>query len=399
MRRRTLLVLVTILVGACGRSEPPSVTQPIVAVPCASTIPAGQPALGGCPAGAGFPKGSGLSGGCGGTVGEAVPACSQLPAAPSSGSWKVLATADTAGAGWSPDGHFLLVWNSVTNGSDAQQQVSLDDAHGSVVRTFQGELPVELEPVWLDARSFVVARNRSNLLGTVDSTALTPITPRFPAGVVSSGHGALAYETSGNLDASARFAVWTPAGTTPVQSGIPVAWSNDGTKLAVWHWASGASGPGVTGWIEVLSWPGLRSLGAIHQPLGWTAATFDASGRYVLANGSVLDLETGRTSLMPLPGSSVSPAPGPANAARFPAAAAALGEDQRAVVSADGSTVVIWTYPDAAPIVLIRDGLSRSIEVPGRVQPPSPELSPDGASLVVTCLAPDGSSEALLMTP
>ncbi len=323
-----------------------------------------------------------------------------VPPSSAIGSWKVLATSDTAGAGWSPDGRWLLAWDAVTNGTAAQRQVSLDDANGNVVRTFQGELPLQLEPVWLDDRSFVVARNGANFLGTIDSAAFTPISPRFPAGLLSNGHDAIAYETSWNLDATARFLVWTPsAGTTTPEAGIPVAWSTDGTRLAVWHWASGASGPGVTGWIEVLSWPGLRSLGAIHQPLGWTAAAFDSSGRYVLANGQVLDLETDRTSLMPLPGPSVSPAPDPANALRFPAAAAPVGDDQSAAVSADGSTVVIWNYAEAAPIVLIRDGITRSIEVPGRVEPPSPQLSPDGASLVVTCLAPDGPSEALLLMP
>ena len=314
--------------------------------------------------------------------------------------WKVLATSDTAGAGWSPDGRWLLVWDAVTNGTAAQRHISLDDAHGNVVRTFQGELPVELQPVWLDDHTFVIARDGRNYLGTIDLSVLTPIPPPFPDGLISNGHGALAYQTSGNADAAARFVGWTfSGGTTAPRPGVPVAWSVDGTKLAIWHWVSGASGPAVLGWIEILGWPGLRSLGGVREPLGWIAAAFDASGRYVLANGKVLDLATGAISPMQLPGSSGSPRFDGANALRFPAAAAPLSGDQNAAESADGSTVVIWTIAGAESIALIRDGISRSIEVPGPIEPPTPQLSPDGSGLVVTCVAPNGRSEALFLTP
>jgi hypothetical protein len=314
------------------------------------------------------------------------------------GPWKVLASSDTAGAGWSPDGRWLLVWDAVTNGTAAQRHISLDDAHGNVIRTFQGELPVELEPVWLDDRSFVIARDGKNYLGTVDSPALRPISPQFSAGVVSNGHDALAYETSGNLDASARFVMWTPAGgTSSPRPGVPVAWSRNGTKLAVWHWLSG-TGPESVGWVEALSWPSLRSLGAIHEAPGWIFALFDPSGRYLYANGFVLDLETRQVSPWPAPSPS-GPATNEVDARLFPAVAAVTDPDEAAGASADGSTVVLWHMSTQQQVMLSRGPTVRAIDVPGPLQPPDPQLSPDGSHLVISCVAPDGSEEVLLSAP
>ena len=309
------------------------------------------------------------------------------------GPWKVLASSDTAGAGWSPDGRWLLAWDAVTNGTAAQRHINLDDAQGNVIRTFQGELPVALQPVWLDTRSFVIARDGTNYLGTVDSAALTPISPPFPDGLTSNGHGALAYQTSGNLGASDRFVVWTQAGgTSAPRAGDPVAWSRDGTKLAIWHWVSG-NGPASAGWMEALSWPGLRSLGAIHESLGWIFALFDPSGRYLYANGWVLDLLTGKATAMT--GSS---ATNQANDRLFPSLGVATSPDQSAGASADNSTIALWYMSQQQPIVLVRGGRQRSIDVPGPLQPPDPQLSPDGTGLVVVC-AVGGGFDALLLTP
>ena len=330
---------------------------------------------------------------------------SSSPGTPAStsglGPWKLLADSDEAGSGWSPDGRWLLTSDAVTNGTAAQRHLTLVDAHGTILRRFQGENPVELDPLWLDEQTFIVAQGGKDELGTVDSATLTPTSlPPFPGGAKASGYGALAYESSGNLDASATFVVWTPAGgPTKPHPGVPVVWSRDGTKLAVWHWSSGASGPGVTGWIEALSWPGLRSLGAIRQPTGFPFALFDASSRYLFANGLVLDLSSGSLSAMPGPGPAVSPPDNPANALLFPSLAAPLVGDQSAGVSADGSTVVIWNIAQAGPITIIRNGISQSLSVPGELQPPDASLSPNGLGIAITCIAPDGSEEALLLAP
>jgi hypothetical protein len=335
-----------------------------------------------------------------GSPSSVVPASPTISPTSGSGPWKVLASSDTAGAGWSPDGRWLLVWDAVTNGTAAQRHISLDDAHGNVIRTFQGELPVELEPVWLDDRSFVIARDGKNYLGTVDSPALRPISPQFSAGVVSNGHDALAFETSANLDASARFVVWTVAGaTTTPRSGVPIAWSGDGTKLAIWHWSSG-SGPGAVGWVETVSWPGLRSLGAIRQPTSGVSALFDPSGQYLYASGFLLDLESGQVA------SWSGPSPSGQSTDRlhvllFPAVAAVTDPDEAASASADGSTVVLWHMSTQQPVVLQQGLTERAIDVPGPLQLPDSQLSPDGSHLVISCVASavGGNIEALLLVP
>lgn len=325
--------------------------------------------------------------------------------------WKVLATSDTAGAFWSPDGRWLLVWDQVTSGTPAQRHVSLDDAQGNLVRTFQGE-----NPVWLDTRSFVVFRDGTNYLGAIDAATLTPIAPTFPSGVHSNGQGALAYETSGAFDASAQFVVWTPGGgTTSPRPGVPVAWSHDGTKLAIWHRTSGPSGPTVSGWLEVLGWPGLRSFATLEgKPASpfQDQTLFDPSGRY-LYFGYVLDLASGTTTLVRPSTPSDFNAWNQASRLVLPSLddgsasvydihgtrqATYPNVGDSATASADGSTIVLWFNSGSQPIVLLRHGSMRRIDVPGPVQPPIPQLSPDGTGLVVVC-ATDRGFEALLLRP
>ena len=357
------------------------------------------------------PLGGGpLSGGPRGGVATGGPpsAASSSSVAPTSASaWKVLAASDTAGAVWSPDGRWLLVWDRVTNGTAADRHVSLDDAAGNRIRTYEGEYPL-----WLDARSFVITRAGRSYLGTLEAGRLTLIQPTFPSGApVSSGHGALAYETTGALDASAHFVVWTATGgTTTPRPGVPADWSHDGTKLAIWHWTSG-SGPQSSGWLEVVSWPGMRPLAALHADLGLPFALFDPSDRYVFDAGHVLDLATGTVTTpiaVGIPG-----LPAWNNAGQLVVPSLVDGSVttydihgvRRSVVSdvgdsasasADGSLVVIWFNSQQRPIVLLGRGGQQSIPVPGPVQPPDPTLSPDGSGLIVTC-AVDGPQEALLL--
>jgi hypothetical protein len=359
---------------------------------------------------------SGQSNVPGSTLGGASPGASASPIpSASAGVWRVLAASDTAGAEWSPDGRWLLVWDEVTNGTPAERHVSLDDVQGNLVRTISGEDPGLLDQrsiaVWLDARSFVVTRGGANDLGTVDSAALMPISPPpFTAGVTSSGHGALAYATSANLDGAATYEVWTPTtGATPPRPGVPVSWSRDGTELAVWHWASG-TGLHSSGWLEVVSWPDFGSIAADHQNEGLPFARFDPTGRYVY-NGYVLDLATGTATTIRPSGEVSSPVWNQASQLVFPslvdgsAATYDVHGDRQSVVSnvgdsasasADGSTVALWFLAQQLPITLLDQAGQRSFALPGSQQPPDPQLSPDGSGLVVVCAGSSGFQALLL---
>jgi hypothetical protein len=336
------------------------------------------------------------------------------------GDWKVLAASAGVGASWSPDGKWLAVWDEF--GSGATQDLRLLDRAGNPVRSLDGD-----RVAWLDATRFVLWRASSSFLGSVDSTVLTPTAVTFPADALANNHGAAAITTVQPLDpAKTSFVVWTQAGTSREVIGEPEAWSPDGTRLAVWH-STAPPGPlGIgylaTGWVEVLSWPDLRSVASLKNDSFVRQSSFDPSGRYLLAfrlglaGFSILDLATGQTVgpsgvtgspvwdsssdlLVAASDGSVTTYPisgGPAKTQ------AGLGDGIAS--STDGSTIVMYFSqdysPNPRPITLIRNGVSRAISVPGGLES-APVLAPDGSGVVIVCLVhhllPSEETEALLL--
>lgn len=176
------------------------------------------------------------------------------------------------------------------------------------------------------------------------------------------------------------------------------------------------------GWIEVLSWPDLRSVASLKNDSFVRQPTdFDPSGRYLLVSGfglagySILDLATGKTVVRAGTGSpawdsasdllvtatdgSVTTYPisgGPATTQ--------AGVGDGAASSTDGSTIVLYFSQDYSPshrpITLIRNGVSRTITVPGGLES-NPVVSPDGSGVVIVCLINHGNpgevTEALLL--
>jgi hypothetical protein len=336
--------------------------------------------------------------------------------------WKVLTAAAGAGASWSPDGKWLAVWDNVAFPPPATQNLRLIDGAGNLVRSLDGD-----RLVWLDATQFVLSRGNSSFLGTVGSADLTPIAATFPADALSNNHGAVALTTANPSDtAKTSFVVWTQTGTSRVVIGEPEAWSPDGTRLAVYHSTATAgphgAAPEPPGWIEVLSWPDLRSVASLKNDSFVRQPTdFDPSGRYLLVSGfglagySILDLATGKTVVRAGTGSpawdsasdllvtatdgSVTTYPisgGPATTQ--------AGVGDGAASSTDGSTIVLYFSQDYSPshrpITLIRNGVSRTITVPGGLES-NPVVSPDGSGVVIVCLINHGNpgevTEALLL--
>jgi hypothetical protein len=354
-----------------------------------------------------------------------LPNASSSPTATASstvvGDWKVLAASAGVGASWSADGRWLAVWERLSSG--ATQDLRLLDSSGNLVRSLDGD-----RLVWLDGTQFVLSGASSSFLGAVDSTVLTPIAVTFPADALSNNHGAVALTTANPSDtAKTSFVVWTQAGTSRVVVGEPEAWSLDGTKLAVWH-STAPPGPlGVgyqtTGWVEVLSWPDLRSVGSLKSDSFVPQPTsFDPSGRYLLASRlglagfSILDLATDQTVgpsgvtgppvwdrasdlLVPAADGSVTTYPisgGPATTQ--------AGVGDNVASSTDGSTIVMYFRADYSqnpkPITLIRNGVSRTITVPGGLES-DPVVAPDGSGVVIVCLVhhllPSEETEAVLL--
>ena len=194
-----------------------------------------------------------------------------------------------------------------------------------------------------------------------------------------------------------------------VLPGYASAWSPDGTKLAVWHYVKPVGPQGVggqpPGWLEVLSWPDLHTVVSLKSASFSRWMTFDPSGRYLLAGGSshaIVDTTTGQligptgaavgsavwdsaSNLVALDGGSMITYS--ASGARV-ATVASAGDS--IVSSTDGSTILLYfaSAQDTTPITLIRNGVSRTIAVPGPV-PYGIALSPDGSGVVITCQVDD----------
>jgi dipeptidyl aminopeptidase/acylaminoacyl peptidase len=361
----------------------------------------------------------------GATGSATLPPASASPSAGQAGPWKTLVASTGAGASWSPDGRYLAVWS--VSASGANQDIRLLDRDARPIRSLDAD-----RIVWLDATRFLLVRNGSAFLGSVDSDALSPISESFDGEGLSNGHGAIALTTADAADPSkTHFVVWTPAGVSNVVTGQPVAWSADGTRLAVWL-PSAQSGPGgvgyhATGRVEILAWPGLETLASIaDDSLVPQPTSFDPSGQYLLVSrlgegGSfVVDVKTGKgvgPSSITVSGTSditwgsnsdvlVSNTDGSVTTYPIPgtegARQAGLGDS--AAASADGSTIVYYFTQDYSgnprPITLSRGGTRTSLPVPGGLES-DPVISLDGSGIVVFCLVDHGLSsertEALLL--
>jgi len=295
----------------------------------------------------------------------------------------------------------------------------LFDKAGDFIRDLDGN-----RLVWVDSSRFVLSSDSqpgAGFLGSTGSTTLTPIAANF-SDPLSNNHGAVALTNLTSDPANWTFVVWTPSGTSQAIKGEPEAWSTDGTKLAVWHYTTPGQGVGgqPTGWVEVLSWPDLRSVVSIrHGSFGRQPMSFDPSGQFLLApqsnDHSILNLATG--AMVGPTGTDVGGSPvwdqasdlvAPASGndtglvTTYPIsggpAVTQKGLGNTAVSSTDGSTILFYFSQEAGPVTLARRGVPRTIPVPGPVQPyqPDPDLSPDGSGVVIVCLV-DSAEEVLLL--
>lgn len=309
--------------------------------------------------------------------------------------WKVLATGSNAGAAWSREGTWLLAWGD---------GLHLDDAAGNQVRTVPGG-----SAVWLDSRSYVIFNGGTTPeLGAIDSDTLTPIENLrvpFDTEPLSNVHGAVAL--SRRTD-NGQFRIWTASSLTPWQSGLPMAWSRDGTEIAIWHFTAtgGGTGGGEFGWVEVLRWPALTRVATIRgeavDDRGFAALAFDPTGRFLAfhdAKGGpdgILDVKTGAVARAgaalngPFAWNAesqllVATDDGSVTTVRSDGTAmsrqAGLGDSICA--SADGTTVATW-YEDAGnSLELLRADGASLLSWPDQPWGPPPLLSPNGTRLAV----------------
>jgi len=322
--------------------------------------------------------------------------------------WTVVAQGSDAGAEWSPDGKWLLTWDS--NGATGAE-LHVSRADGEVARTISSVDAGFLNPraigLWLDATSFLYERGGTAYVGMVDTGTDHQVSAGpFPAGAVSNYRGALAFPSDAGLGSASRFETWTSgSGTSQARPGIPVGWSHDGSMLAIWHWLSG-TGPGSSGWLEIVSWPSFQTRASIHLSLGLPQALFDASDAHVYVGGYVLDIAANSVTRLPSLGEVGDPAWGADDDLYFPslvdgsvAVYSSSGRPGRvipdlgdSVVGAlNGSRLVFWFDGQDRPLAALAGPDVTSISIPGKVATgATPQLSADGSRLVVGCyVGPD----------
>ena len=201
---------------------------------------------------------------------------------------------------WSTDGRFFAL-DDVANGTPGQTlAVHLYARDGSLLRDIPGS-----DLAWIGARTFLVGPASSGgpvVASSLDTTELAPATNATFAGLAAPGHRVAAVELPWTDPTQARFVVWQSGTTSSPQQGIPLAWSPDGSLLAVMHVTQRGQGTGGedAGWLQVLRVPDLTPVAAVHEPLigDRGAFIFDASGRHLAYLGAILDVISGHVTTL-----------------------------------------------------------------------------------------------------
>ncbi len=354
---------------------------------------------------------------------------------PPPGPWSTLQTGSNLTGDFSPDGAYLLVSDAYGWDTSATLYRGTE-----MIRRLDGDSDVV---TWIDPTSFLVLRwardangpeydvVQAAFVAQVDSAKVTRV--ELPSGVagggeaLGNGHGQVAYVTANVVPGDAsrdEFRVWDGATSTKAMTGVPMAWSRDGTRLAVLHIVD-TSHFQALGWIEILEWPSLKPLFSdrrIRTPLGDIG--FDPSGRYFgywSGGPTVLDIETGTTTtigptfdergsddvawfdggtagsqlMIPLVDNSVS---------TYSLSGASVGTQpdvgDAVAASADGSLAVGYYGPfgddDPLTIALMTASGSRQVDLPGKIDEIGPTVAPDGQAVFVSVLAAGGPTAFLL---
>ena len=389
LARLLVMSLVVALSGACGQggngTAAPS-TQPVASAPTSSPI-------------------------------DSVGTSTGTSAPPSK--WRIAGGGDTAFGQWSPDGTRLLVIEGKTNAPETDQHVLLARSDGTVDRTITATAAI-----WVDAGSFLVWRSGRTYVESVADGSETATDPVLPDDAVSNGHGAVAV-TAGVRDAQETFSVWTSQGTTTPRRGEPVAWSPDGSTLAVWHFQSRGTDTGAPaiGTLEFLAWPSLSRVSASSEKVDAAPALFDPSGRDVVAPGpTIIDVATGTTTAHAVDfaahvgnpseliawttsGELVVPSLNGGPASVFDATAAPLfvrsldGSFDSAAGPLDGSLVVLFAVdPPAQTLTLLRAGVGSTVVLPEGAVIESVSVALKGDMVLVRSRGSTGESVLIAST-
>lgn len=212
---------------------------------------------------------------------------------------------------WSPDGAHLLVVRSGFGGSG---QVQIRTAAGALMATLAAD-----NADWVDSNRVAVAthgkfRSGPESVSLVDLKGQALATLPGGAGpgssfgtgtlVLGSGAGYVAVTTAGGWNGSQAFVVWDGQVVSASHAGIPLAFSRDGSRLAVLHTSGGPGGGFAGGSLEVVAVPSLQTIASlphttVHAAPGNSGpgfdpdAAFSPDGNWLLVAGTLVDLSRG----------------------------------------------------------------------------------------------------------
>jgi hypothetical protein len=225
--------------------------------------------------------------------------------------------------------------------------------------------------------------------------------------LLGSGRGQVAIATPGDPGSAWQYVLWDGS-LRAVADGLPIAFTQDGARLAVLH--PTASGNGyATGWLEIVSVPSLARVasfphlsvkvagGSLGSAYGIDAA-FSPNGRYLLASGTLVSLSngsalgTGRGGWLP-DGTLVTAS----NAGLLRWTGTVSNPDPRfsgpgmVGVARDGE--LVYVFSDGRPALLLdAAGTVHALSMPGVRAISYLLLSPDGRAIALDGRATDGSS-------
>lgn len=333
---------------------------------------------------------------------------------------------------WAPDGRHMLL-AQVTTGRQGGSRIQICDAAGRVTGSASGTAAV-----WVDSTTIAIATTGAgqgshfaagSTITLVDVTgrelAALPgqyASPDATAGLdggvlVGSGSGRLAVVgQSGPNFSGATYVTWNGQTVSASRQGVPIAFSQDGSKLAVIHpiyGPGGSFGGNPTGSVEVVSVPGLQSLQSFPrlrigarsgvQP-DYPAVSFSPDGSSLLVSGNLVDLTTGTSVSVGyggwLPdGTLVTASNGQVTRwdgthatadARFPGGGV--------VETSRRGDVVEYFADGRPPVVLSADGTLHQLSIPGVANIKVLLISPDGRAVALQGRAPGGTTVTVVAT-
>ena len=306
---------------------------------------------------------------------------------------------------WSPDGSQLLVARAGFGGSG---QIQIRAASGALTATLAAGAAA-----WFDSHTVAIAARPKggfgsatvqlvDLSGQVVSTLPGAGNAPFVSGslLLGSGNGSVAITGAVGFGGSQTFVVWDGHSVSASHSGVPIAFSHDGARLAVLH-PSGPSGPGsLSGSLEIVAVPSLQTVvsfsrtslrvaGQSSGPGYAPDADFSPDGRWLYASGVLVDLSQGSTVRVGqggwLPGGILVTSSG-GGVLRWQGAKATADARFQAGGSIETSRHgdVIEFFDDARPPLLLKaDGTFEQLELPGVASLDGLLLAPNGGAVAI----------------